>query len=1260
MKKVLLLVILSTLLFSFENFTNTNSSNNELTYKEKEYLKTLNLEIYSDSWNPFINFNANRVSGLSVDLWESIVSNQNLKYKYIHYKSFNDILNQIKTNKNAMTIATGMTEDRKKFAYFTDSYASYPIAIATSSNINFLINLTDLEGKKVAVGENYTAYHLLKKHYPSIEFVQTKSTHEALKLLLDKKVFAAADILPAMVYHLEYKDFDTLKISALSDFTFDVRFMLNKDLKALVPILNKLISNFDKHQKATIENKWMSLERDIKIENTQNLLWFLVVTIILIGVIYQRRVTLLREEKESFKSIIDNSVDGICIVNKKGKIIECSESLCLILDYSYEELLDKNLTHLDILISNNELIEQFLKDLYESPRLYQSKFKKSNSKIIDVEIIGKPIFFDGDDRIQLTIKDITEIKINKKIADNEKTKFKAFLENSADGIFIMNLDGKLLEYSKEAQKLLGYSDEEMKNLNVMDWDKSVKSIDEFRYITMQSHDDTNSFERIHTRKDGTTYHAYINAARILINDKPYFYASVRDITSLKENEMKIKNESKKYITLLKSSNDIIFTLDEKGKLIEFSDTLGSELHYSSDELKRMFIFDFDTKINDEFFKEFSSFLTSKPFTFETLYKNSYGKTIDMQVKATKIELNGKNIVYCSARNITEIKEYQANLHDEKEKSLKALELLQQSQNELIAKQSDIIRLSNAKSDFLANMSHEIRTPLNGILGITNILLEEGCSSTQEKYLNIIKNSSKTLKNIIDDILDISKMEAGKFDIANHKFNLESLINDVKGLYSFDIQEKGLEFFIDIDKKIPQILNGDDLRINQIISNLLSNALKFTNEGKIEIKVNELSRDENRVTLEFNILDTGIGIEDEIKPKIFEDFTQGEKSNTKNYKGTGLGLSISKKLVELMGGTINFESNIEVGTRFFFKLSFEYFEDEKFEEKVNGENLILKEEKRALLVDDTDLNLLIAKKMLVNFGFKVETSSNGLEALERFKESNFDVVFMDLHMPVMDGFESTSKIRALDKNVPIIALSAAVLEEDVRKAIECGHNAHIGKPIEKDVMIKIISTYFEMRDNDIADSKVSSNIDIHGIDINGFISENSFDEQEAFTLYKVFVQNFADVAIKLQTLKSNSKEFKELIHKLKGTTGNLKITKVHQLCKDIEKNDKKDELLKNLISSLNFTFEKINRDIIPKIETKDQFLDGKALFEFLEKLIEDLEDFRFIDDNQIKTFFSSISKYTTKEEIENLNKYFDNDDNDKIVEMIKTIFSKIDK
>ncbi|MDR0497911.1 MAG: response regulator [Treponema sp.] len=378
--------------------------------------------------------------------------------------------------------------------------------------------------------------------------------------------------------------------------------------------------------------------------------------------------------------------------------------------------------------------------------------------------------------------------------------------------------------------------------------------------------------------------------------------------------------------------------------------------------------------------------------------------------------------------------------------------------------------NKSKSDFLSRMSHEMRTPMNAIIGMTGIGQKAQDIERKNYCLEKIGSASTHLLGVINDILDMSKIEANKLELSFTDFNLEKMFSKISTIVSFQMEEKKLQYILSVDKDVPQNIKSDEQRLSQVITNLLSNAVKFTPiGGSISLFVRKLGEENGNCTLEFEVKDTGIGISEEHQSHLFKPFEQADGSITRKYGGTGLGLAISKRIVEMLNGAIRIESVVGQGTSFIFDINVEIIhapdekpadidDNKKFHDGCFA-NI------RILIAEDIEINREIVAALLEFSGISIDFADNGNVAYSLFNSNpSYGMIFMDIHMPELNGYDATKKIRHLDnqraKTIPIIAMTADVFHEDVEKCMEAGMNGHIGKPLHIEDMLAMISKYCE--------------------------------------------------------------------------------------------------------------------------------------------------------------------------------------------------------
>ncbi|MFV8342985.1 response regulator [Flavobacterium sp. XS2P39] len=531
------------------------------------------------------------------------------------------------------------------------------------------------------------------------------------------------------------------------------------------------------------------------------------------------------------------------------------------------------------------------------------------------------------------------------------------------------------------------------------------------------------------------------------------------------------------LSLIEASHDPLFAISPKGKITDMNNASVKVTGVSREKLIGTDFFDYFTepqKAREVYQKVFEKgSITDSPL----ILRHKQGKLIDVLFNGSVYKDDKENVlgVAIVARDVTDQKRIATELIEARVFAELATEIAEEAK--IKAENATFIAENavKAKQQFLSNMSHEIRTPMNAIIGFTKVVLKTDLTSKQKEYLNAIKTSGDALIVLINDILDLAKVDAGKMTFEKTPFKMKSSISAMLHLFETKIQEKNLQLIKEYDSKIPDVLVGDPARLHQVILNLVSNALKFTTKGKITISVDLMHEDDDAVILQFAVTDTGIGISEEKIGTIFENFQQATSGTSRLYGGTGLGLAIVKQLIEPQGGSIRVKSAINEGSTFSFTLPFQKtnadaaLENELTEIDSDMKNISI------LVVEDIALNQLLIKTLLDDFGFACDISENGKIAIEKLKEKHYDIILMDLQMPEMNGFEATEYIRnTLNSSIPIIAITADVTTVDVDKCKSVGMNDYIAKPVDERVLYsKIVGLIKKYKLNTKEESKNNS-------------------------------------------------------------------------------------------------------------------------------------------------------------------------------------------
>jgi PAS domain S-box-containing protein len=751
------------------------------------------------------------------------------------------------------------------------------------------------------------------------------------------------------------------------------------------------------------------------------------------------------------RSLIEASLDPLVTINVEGKITDMNQATIDIVGVDRASLTGSDfLSYFTDPQKAKAVYEKVFAEnsVVDSPLTLRSK----NGQLTDVMFNGS-IYKDNSGVVQgvvIVARDVTE-----------KNKVKANLEKSLKEIsgYKKAFDESSIVAITDKDGLINYVNDNFCQISMFDRKELIgKNLE----IINSKYHSSNFMKTIwDTINTGKVWHGeiknrsktgefyWVDTTIVPFQDE---LGEIYQFVSISYDITDKKMLSQYTLSLIEASRDPLVTISKEGKIMDMNEAMVRVTGFTRKELK-----------GSDFKKYFTESIKAKEVYKEVFLKGfvaDFPLTI-MDGKLTDVLFNGSvykddlGVVLGAvmvARDITEQKRIEVELteakvfaelatdfaEEEKEKAEKATKIAE-----------DAVK---SKQQFLSNMSHEIRTPMNAIIGFTKVLLKTELTEKQNEYFSAIKISGDALIVLINDILDLAKVDAGKMVFEQIPFSLTNTIPSMLHLFETKIKEKNLDLIVNIDKKIPPTLLGDPVRLHQIILNLVSNAIKFTLDGEIQVDVRLLSQNKQHATVEFSVKDTGIGIPKDKIESIFENFQQATSGTSRIFGGTGLGLAIVKQLVENQGGSVKVVSEINEGSTFSFVLSFNKSSEKASEELIFIQPIIDTKNIKVLVVEDIPINQLLMKTILDDFGFQRDIAANGKIAIQMLEEKQYDIILMDLQMPEMNGFEATEYIRnTLKSSIPIIALTADVTTVDVEKCREAGMNDYMSKPLDERIL-----------------------------------------------------------------------------------------------------------------------------------------------------------------------------------------------------------------
>ncbi|UUC44353.1 PAS domain-containing hybrid sensor histidine kinase/response regulator [Flavobacterium cerinum] len=875
-----------------------------------------------------------------------------------------------------------------------------------------------------------------------------------------------------------------------------------------------------------------------------------------------------RESEESLnhtiqllKTLLANLQSGILVEDKDRNILFVNQLFCdfFQLGKAPDDLIGQNCKAMVIESCHLFKDSGLFKNRFET--IFKNKMMVTNEimETIDGRFFERdhvPILVNGELKGHLwKYTDVTEREKTLSLIEQSEERNRLIMNAALNAIINIDSKGNITFWNRQATKMFGWSQTEV-------FGKSLtETIIPSRYIEghnkgMKHYLETGEgpvlnkqIELTGLNREGNEFPIEISILPIEHNDEKFFCAFIEDISERKKAENSLKAQEEKYRNIIANMNMGLIEVDRDENILYANQGFLTISGYELDEIlgkyaPELFMFD-----------EHLELVKAK----RKLRENGISNLFQLPVKNKKGELrwwaisggpnyddNGEWIGSIGIHlDITEQKRLEIALKNEKIKAQQA---------------------SKSKEAFLAQMSHEIRTPLNAIVGFLRELSKQQLTSTQRDYINNSEIASKHLLAIINNVLDISKIEAGEMALENTDFVLENTIGNVITVLSPRAREKGLTVHKNVAPEISKVLKGDELRLEQILFNLLGNAIKFTAKGEILIHCDLIQDDISRQKVRISVKDTGIGMDAGYVKDIFKKFSQEDKAaTTKKYGGTGLGMFITKELVQLMKGRIEIESEKGIGTTFHIYLKLEKGDPERVQTTGKKREPGSLQDVSVLLVEDNILNRMVAQNSLKYYNCQVEEAENGLKAIEILKQKKFDVILMDIQMPEMDGIKATKVIRKeLQLDTPIIALTANAFKTEIDRCYAAGMNDYVTKPFDEDVLIGLIAKYgMKKRQPDVLQPESETEQKLYNLEMLRELSGNSDDFIRE--VVQVFMTQVTEMIDKGESAmeKEEFTDLGKLVHKIRPSVESLRITSIADELKLLEQLAKDNDEAKEI-------------------------------------------------------------------------------------------------
>ncbi|GMW01573.1 MAG: hypothetical protein AMXMBFR84_27100 [Candidatus Hydrogenedentota bacterium] len=1042
-----------------------------LTDAEKAWLNDHPVIRFSaeTDWRPFEFVEDNQFQGIVADYLDVLSGRLGVQFERVPGIPWTDALLKIQSGELDMLPCVGITADRTKYLAFTKPYLSFPLVIVTRTENANIHRVEDLDGLTVAVPRGYYTHEILAADRPLVDLYETNTESEAIQAVSVGRADAFLGNVAVFSYFAETLNLANLKVAGPTPYErAEMAVAVRKDWPEMVPILQKALNSMTQADHDAIYNKWISVRFEYGIAPEQILRYIGIAVaiglavVLLVGAWNASLQRQIRERRRAeglmrrYEFIVNTVQERMSFINRHGVYDAVNDAWCRDTGFSRQEAIGRHVSDVWGHATYSEKLRRPLEEALLGGRVnYQVWLPagKSEKRYCDCSLIPFTDETGTVSHVVVVTRDITEQHLSREALQDSERRLKMALAGAKAGTFHWDIREQKLEWDARSLEIYGIRPEDFHG-TYDDWAARLFEGDRARAEESYRHavesDSTWELTYRIVQPNGEIRHALVSG--FFIRDESGVASVLTglhfDITDQVKAQEELEENRQFLRGIIDNSTAFIYAKEVDGRYLLVNkqwEVIG--IH--------------DAEVTGK--TDYDLF----PADVADLYRKNDHEVIEGRVPIEAEEIipvRGENRIYISVKfpifgpegevvatggmstDITDLKRIQAELAEAKEAADAA---------------------NKAKSDFLATMSHEIRTPMNAVIGLTHLALKTDLSPKQRDYLQKIQGASNQLLGIINDILDFSKIEAGKMDMEAIPFNLDTVLDNLANVTTARAQEReNLEVLFRVPREIPRDLVGDPLRLGQVLINLCSNAVKFTQQGQIVVEAEVLERSGNSCRLRFGIKDTGIGMTGDQQARLFQPFQQADSSTTRRYGGTGLGLTISKRLVEMMKGEIGVESRQGEGSTFWFTAEFQLSKEKTQPVMLQAPDL---RNLKVLVVDDNEDSLQILDEMLSSFGYEVVVASSAEEGFDRIEDARgsreFDLILMDWKMPGMNGVDAALRIKQDDTlyHVPCIILVTAYGREGVIHRVEqSGLDAVLLKPMSQSTLFDTIMSVFGRR------------------------------------------------------------------------------------------------------------------------------------------------------------------------------------------------------